>query len=91
MSDGLLGDLTNVQFICTFNGPEQFIDQALLRKGRLIKKYKFELLSAEKAQKLSNSLGLTETITEPMSLADIYNYAQENGYKQKTYKRVGFL
>ncbi len=36
ISDGLLADFLNVQLICTFNSPLTTIDNALLRKGRLI-------------------------------------------------------
>ncbi len=38
ISDGLLSDCLNVQIICTFNSDIALIDNALLRKGRLIAK-----------------------------------------------------
>ena len=57
ISDGLLADFLNVQLICTFNSSLTTIDNALLRKGRLIARYEFGKLSPEKAQRLSNHLG----------------------------------
>ena len=48
MADGLLGDSLNLKFICTFNSDVKKIDKALLRKGRLVDKYEFGKLSAEK-------------------------------------------
>ena len=36
--------------------------------------YEFKELEIEKAQNLLTSLGSQDTVTRPMSLADIYNY-----------------
>lgn len=90
LSDGIIGSLLNIKIICTFNGREENIDEALLRKGRLSLKYKFELLSSEKSQALSNFLGFKSKIDKPMSLADIYNQDVETGYVKEERKRVGF-
>jgi ATPase family associated with various cellular activities (AAA) len=49
ISDGLLSDFLNVQLICTFNSDLTSIDQALLRKGRLIARYEFGKLGTGKA------------------------------------------
>lgn len=73
ISDGLLSDCLNVQIICTFNSALNMVDNALLRKGRLIAKYEFNKLDAVKAQALSNELGFTKAIHEPMTLAEIAN------------------
>jgi hypothetical protein len=73
ISDGLLADFLNVQLICTFNNALTLVDSALLRKGRLIAKYEFGKLGIEKAQRLSNHLGFMETITKPMTIAEIAN------------------
>ena len=49
------------------------VDNALLRKGRLIAKYEFGKLSVTKARALAKHLELDTTINEPMTLADITN------------------
>ena len=54
------------------------IDSALLRKGRLISQHEFSKLSTEDAQKLSNQLGFSTKITEPMTLADIYGQEKKD-------------
>src|SRR5262249_3109982 len=57
ISDGLLADFLNVQLICTFNSSLTMVDNALLRKGRLIARYEFGKLSVAKGQRLSNYFG----------------------------------
>ena len=73
ISDGLLSDCLNVQIICTFNSDINMVDDALLRKGRLIAKYEFIKLNAAKAQKLSDQLGFKKAINQPMTIAEITN------------------
>lgn len=73
ISDGLLADFLNVQLICTFNSSLTMIDNALLRKGRLIARHEFGKLPADKAQRLSNHLGHNTVIEQPMTLAEISN------------------
>jgi hypothetical protein len=73
ISDGLLSDCLNVQIICTFNNALSMVDNALLRKGRLIAKYEFGKLSVDKAQLLSDHLGFKNKILRPMTLAEISN------------------
>ena len=73
ISDGLLSDCLNVQIICTFNSDINMVDDALLRKGRLIAKYEFTKLDATKAQVLSDKLGFTKQISKPMTIAEITN------------------
>ena len=89
ISDGLLSDCLNVQIICTFNSALNLIDNALLRKGRLIAKYEFGKLDVQKAKKLGQSLGLTQTIDRPMTLAEITN-PDETYYKETTVQVIGF-
>ena len=90
ISDGLLSDCLNVQIICSFNTDISKVDNALMRKGRLIAKYEFKELEANRAQMLSRKLGFTSTINSPMTLTAIYN--QEEKDFQQTTKRnaVGF-
>lgn len=73
ISDGLLSDCLNVQIICTFNSDINLVDDALLRKGRLIARYEFSKLDAAKAQKLNDHLGFAKEISRPMTIAEITN------------------
>jgi ATP-dependent 26S proteasome regulatory subunit len=73
ISDGLLSDCLNVQIICTFNSSLTLVDNALMRKGRLIAKYEFGALDVVKAQRLSDHLGLQQKIKKPMTLAEVTN------------------
>lgn len=88
ISDGLLADCLNIQIICSFNTQLGNIDSALMRKGRLIARYEFGKLSIAKAQRLSDSLGFSNVIAQPMSVSEIYNQNEMTFEKQKT--RIGF-
>lgn len=90
ISDGLLADFLNVQLICTFNSPLTLVDQALMRKGRLIAKYEFGKLSTEKAGKLSRHLGFDTRIDHPMTLAEISNPGAKE-YKAEHTEVLGFM
>ena len=72
ISDGLLNDHMEMQIIATFNAEKKIIDQALLRKGRLMVNYKFKKLTALQSTKLSKHIGLNKEYTEPKTLAEIY-------------------
>jgi ATPase family associated with various cellular activities (AAA) len=89
ISDGLLADFLNVQLICTFNSPVTMVDSALMRKGRLIAKYEFGKLGVEKAQRLSRHLGFTNSITRPMTIAEIANPGEKEVSVDRT-KVMGF-
>ncbi|MDE0472420.1 MAG: AAA family ATPase, partial [Ekhidna sp.] len=90
ISDGLLSDCLNIQIICSFNTDLSKVDSALLRKGRLIAKYEFKELTTDKARKLSEKLGFSSEINEPMTLTDIYNQ-DERAFKQdKSSVAIGF-
>ncbi|MBB1287100.1 AAA family ATPase [Flavisolibacter sp. BT320] len=89
ISDGLLADFLNVQIICTFNSSLTMVDNALMRKGRLIAKYEFGKLSTEKAQRLSLHLGFDQTITKPMTVAEISN-PHEKTFETKSVEVIGF-
>jgi len=89
ISDGLLSDCLNVQIICTFNSALNLIDSALLRKGRLIAKYEFGKLDIQKARKLSEHLGVKQSIDKPMTLAEIAN-PDETHYHATQAHAIGF-
>ncbi len=86
ISDGLLSDCLNIQIICSFNTDISKVDNALLRKGRLIAQYEFKELEVAKAQALSNKLGFTTTFHSPTFLTAIYN--QEEKEFQQVTRRV---
>jgi hypothetical protein len=90
ISDGLLADCLNVQVICSFNTDISKIDNALMRKGRLIAKYEFRELQVEKAQKLSNKLGFDTMITRPMTLTSIYNQDEKDFQSSQKNNAIGF-
>ncbi|MBO0357726.1 AAA family ATPase [Hymenobacter sp. BT186] len=91
LSDGLLSDGFHIQIICTFNADIARIDKALLRKGRLIASYNFEPLTQPKAQDLAISLNQSKPITEPTTLADIYNREEQVFTSEpKSTGRIGF-
>ena len=91
MTDGLLSDDLSMKFICTFNENTKNIDSALLRKGRLISKYEFKPLCAEKTNKLLAELytfGENEELpNKPLTLADIYHY-REKAYQDERKKII---
>lgn len=89
MSDGLMSDIFNIKFICTFNTSIENIDEALLRPGRCFVNYEFKPLCAEKSAKLLESLGHQVDKPREMTLAEIYNYTEEEG-KKPTTKKIGF-
>ena len=89
MSDGLMSDIFNIKFICTFNTDINNIDEALLRPGRCFVNYEFKPLEAEKASKLLESLGHEVDKPREMTLAEIYNYKEEDKPIQKP-KKIGF-
>lgn len=88
MSDGLMSDIFNIKFICTFNTDIKNIDEALLRPGRCFVNYEFKPLEANKASKLLESLGHKIDKTRDMTLAEIYNYKEETVIQKP--KKIGF-
>jgi hypothetical protein len=89
LGDGLLSDALSINVICTFNSDLKKIDDALLRKGRLIAKYEFRELEINKAQNLLFSLGKNMVIDKPMTLAELYNIDQM-GFEDNKVRKVGF-
>jgi len=87
LADGLLSDCLNIQIICSFNTDLSRVDGALMRKGRLIAKYEFKELETHKAQALSNKLGFNTEITNPMTLAAVYNQ-NDSEFSPTIYRKV---
>jgi len=92
LSDGILSDCLNIQLICSFNVEIGRVDNALLRKGRLIARYEFNELSIEKTNTLSKKLGYSTIFNEPKTLTEIYNQEEEDFRKpnEHSIKRIGF-
>jgi len=88
LSDGLISDCYNIQVICTFNTNLGDIDDALLRKGRLIAQYEFKELEVDKTNSLIKKLGHSFKAIEPMTLADIYHLKDKN--YNTPHKKIGF-
>ena len=89
ISDGLLADCLNIQIICSFNTDISKVDNALMRKGRLIAKYEFKELEIPKANALSKKLGFDSNFIAPMSLAAIYNQ-DDKDFQPTKRNSIGF-
>lgn len=90
MTDGIMGDVMNIQIICSFNMHRNKIDPALLRKGRLIAEHKFDTLDVESTNNLLKHLGHEQTTTKSMTLADIYNIDEKEFVTNNGNQKVGF-
>lgn len=78
LTDGILGDCLKLQIIATYNTNREFIDKALLRKGRLIAEHEFKPLSVKESNNLLKHLGSSFETTKPMTLAEMYNIDEDN-------------
>ena len=88
LTDGLFSDFLNIKIICTFNTNIERIDKALLRKGRMIAKYKFTPLTPAKTAALAEKLGHTD-VSGSLTLADIFGL-EKRGFDQPARKAIGF-
>lgn len=89
LTDGLFSDYLNIKIICTFNTGIDKVDKALVRKGRLIAKYEFKPLTAEKTAKLLQSLGY-EAKEKVMTLADIFKLKHKDFNGEEKKAKIGF-
>lgn len=89
LTDGILGDCLSIQIVATFNMKREKIDQALLRKGRLIAEHKFDKLDVDDTNKLLKHLKKDHKVSEGMTLADIYNIDVEL-FKATNKSKIGF-
>jgi hypothetical protein len=89
LGDGLLFDALSVNVICTFNAGIKKIDDAILRKGRLLARYEFKELEPLKAQTLATKIGKNVKIENAMTVSDVYNL-DEKSFENRTSKGVGF-
>lgn len=84
MTDGILANVINCKFICTFNTDLENIDEAIKRKGRLKLKYEFKKLACDKCKKIES------TVDESMTIADLIHIKKENDFSKKSKKKIGF-
>lgn len=91
VTDGILGDIMKLKIIATHNTKKEGIDEALLRKGRLIVEHEFDKLSSESVEKLFHHLKIEHKNDDvkPMTLTDVYNFKEEVFISKKTTK-IGF-
>jgi DNA replication protein DnaC len=90
LGDGLLSDALAIKLVCTFNADLKQIDQAILRKGRLIARYEFKELELKKAKALALKLEIESNIEKPLTLAEIYNLGKKDFSKLNSDKKIGF-
>lgn len=81
IADGILSDVLECQFICTFNADLMDIDHALLRRGRLIAEYHFDKLAVDKCHAYLQSLGKDIVVDKPMTLAEL-THIDEAEYRE---------
>ena len=89
LGDGLLSDALSINVICTFNAGIKKIDDAILRKGRLLARYEFKELNITKSRSLAQKIGKDVKIENAMSVSDIYNL-EETSFENKPAKSIGF-
>jgi hypothetical protein len=87
LSDGLFGDCLSIQILATFNTNLNNIDEALMRKGRLIAKYEFKKLTNDRIKRLARKLGVSFS-NDSATLAEIYNCDEMEFSKNR--KQIGF-
>lgn len=90
LSDGIISDFLGTQIICTFNSDITVIDEALLRKGRLILKHEFKKLDIPSAQKLADKLGKGITVDKAMTVSEVYNVEEQYSEDTKETQKIGF-
>lgn len=91
IADGILSDVLECQFICTFNADLMDIDHALLRHGRLIAEYQFGALTVDKANAYLASVGKDITVDQPMTLANVSNIDETKYKSSPAQKSFGFI
>lgn len=90
LSDGILGNILRITLIVSWNMDRQYVDKALLRRGRLLLEHDFTALNMEDAERLVKHLGKDIKVTEPMTLADIYGVQADETYVPKPRREMGF-
>ncbi len=90
LTDGFLKDAMNLRIIATFNCDASDIDPALKRKGRLHYQYKFDKLTVDECKKLAKFVGIPDDVSEPMTIAELFNPDENKGDKLGNDREMGF-
>ncbi len=90
ISDGLLSDALGIKLICTFNTGLANIDKALLRKGRMVNRYEFKELTADKALNIAQKHNLPYDGKYPITIGDLFNIEKQNYTNEISRKGIGF-
>lgn len=82
LGDGLLGEMLDIRIIATTNAGKLDLDAAITRPGRMCQHISFENLSVSDATALYTKLAKkpTETIKKPLTLAEVYRMARQDGW-----------
>lgn len=83
-ADGLIGQGTGVKMLMTTNDPITTLHPAIVRPGRCLSEVKFDKLPAHHANQWLKSHEIDETVTEPVTLGELY--AMKGEYLQKEIK-----
>lgn len=96
-SDGILNDFLNIQVLATFNSDIENIDEAILRKKRMLSIREFKKLSVKQSQLIIDHYEIGYIAEEEMSLADIFSLKDDDedsillgNKKKKTDDGIGF-
>lgn len=92
VTDGILGDIMKIKIIATHNTKKEEIDEALLRKGRLIAEHEFGKLTPDNVEKLFKHLKIDhkKDDVKSMTLTDVYNFKEEL-FVSKKISKIGFV
>jgi hypothetical protein len=73
LTDGLVGQGSNILFLITTNEPIDKLHEAVSRPGRAIARINFDLLSVEKANEWLKNKGVNDEVAGKTSLATVYS------------------
>lgn len=92
LTSGIFADVLNCKIICTFNTTKNNIDEALLRKGRLLAEHHFRKLSPSEANALYKVIHnkTDDFFKEEATLSEVYNIDEVSSSYKKEKRRIGF-
>ena len=87
MSDGILGDMSDLRIIATTNAKKAQIDRAVMRPGRLNEHIELSVLEYPHTLNIfhrlvgQDDMGTETFLSKKMTLADVYKEARMSGWK----------
>lgn len=92
LTSGIFADVLNCKIICTFNTSANNLDDALIRKGRLLLEHQFRMLTAAEANKLYKQLNNStdEPFDKEVTLSEVYNIEEVTSTFKKEKRKIGF-